>query len=397
MRIINGKAYNFPLRQVETGYRALNSYRLTKDKRRLRRAETQARHLIATRVKLGDAWFYPSNFAYRFNRTRPEVLRPLWYQGLAQGLATGFFARLYETTGRQIYLDAARHTLKSFFVAQTPRRPWVSAVDDTGYLRIEEYPTSGWRFVFNGHMQAALGLWDYHRVTGDARALTLYRGALTAVVKYGEAFRTPGWISAYSLGARALFIHYHVGVGGRMLQLYQISGDRRFVRLVNQFHDDYPTPAVSGVMRVPAGGHTLRRFSPTGKVLGTRSVRLTRPTLLRVDRRARMSPGGGIWLRIAAGRLKGYSLRERPGRIVVRGPVDVISYGRAVSARLKSGTWTTHALDKAGRPARKRTRVVESATKVKVTRRAVVNGRLMVHLADDPRNVWLTAQAVALP
>ena len=396
LRIIEGVAYNFPLRQAETGYHALNSYRLTGDKRRLRHAEAQAQNLIATRVVVGDAWFYPSDFFYRFNDTRPEALRPPWYQGLAQGLTAGFFARLYETTGKSIYRTAAAHTLASLLVAERPGRPWVSRVDGQGYLRVEEYPASGWRFVFNGHMQAALGLWDYHRVFGDDRALALYRGALTSVVRYGEDFRTPHWISAYSLGARALFIHYHVGVMNRMLQLYRLSGDPRFVHLVNHFDDDYPPPVVSGVVALSPGTYTLRRFSAQGAVLGTRRLRVAALRHVHVDRRRRVQPGGAVWLRISAGGLKGYSLRERAGRVYVRGAVDVLTYNPAVPATLRKGAWQTVVLGASSTATPTHPLVVASAQETTVSRRGVVNGRRMVQLNDESGS-WIPARAVSLP
>jgi hypothetical protein len=398
MRVVNGVPYDFPLRNAETGFHALSSYRWTGDKRYLRRAEAQARHLIAIRVTVGDAWFYPSGFAYRFNRTRPELLVPPWYQGLAQGIATGFFARLYEVTGKRAYLSAAEHTLNSLLVPRRAGRPWVSNVDTDGYLRIEEYPGTGWRFVFNGHMQAALGLWDYYRVTRDARALALYRGALTSVARYGERFRTPGWISAYSLGARAQFIHYHEGHLRRLLQLYRLSGDDRFVRLAILFDEDFPAPTVSGVVRVPPGEHALRRFSTAGARLASRVLRVRSAEFHRVDRRARVAGQAGIWLRIAGGPLKGWSIREAAGGSYVRGPINAQDFDPPVGVTLRAGEWVARQFDAAGRVTASQAIDVATAITVQVSRRAVLNGRRMVLLASDPLpGHWLPERAVVLP
>ena len=395
---INGVPYDFPLRQASTGYHALSSYLLTGEKRYLLHAEAQAKHLIAIRVVQGKAWFYPARFPYLLNRTRPELLVPPWYQGLAQGIAVGFFARLYEVTGDAKYKNAAEHTLESFLTPKRTGKLWVSAVDSNGYLCIEEYPSSNWHFVLNGHMQAALGLWDYYRVTGDQRALKLYRGALTAIVRYGEAFRTPGWVSAYSLGARALFVHYHVGVMNRFSQLYRLTADRRLVHLWNEFDDDYPAPEKWGTMRLNRGSHNAVRFTSTGAVAQRTVIKTSTGRTFRIDRRTKIAGQSGIWLRIDRGSIKGYYVREVPSQSYVRGAINALTYNPSVRATLVPGAWVAKRFDAAGALVDSRKLNAAAPTSVRAAKRATVNGRRMVMLATgDLEGYWLPERAIKLP
>jgi hypothetical protein len=398
MRFINGVPYDFALRQAQTGYHALNSYRLTGDESFLLHAQAQADHLIAIHASVGAGWFYPSGFFYRFNRTCPELLVPPWYSGIAQGAAVGFFSRLYEATGKQVYKNAAEHTLESFLVRRGTGHPWVSQVDSSGYLRLEEYPGTGWEFVFNGHMLAAMGLWDCYRVTHDARALALYEGALTSAIRYGQRFRTKGWVSAYSLGARARFVSYHVMVMGQMCQLHTISGDARFIHLVDQFDDDYPAPAVSGVVRILSGTHTISRFSARGARLSSRVIHPRAERLLHIDRRKRVFGHSGVWLRVASGSLKGYYVREVAGHVYVRGAIDTLIYDPSVRVTLKAGDWTARQFDDVGDVTDTQPLDVPSAGSARVSQRAVLNGIRKVLLASGPlTGYWIPQRAVALP
>jgi hypothetical protein len=398
MRYIDGVPYDFALRQAETGYHALNSYRLTGEQYFLIKAQTQADHLISRHVSVGDGWFYPSGFYYYFGSIHPDVLVPPWYSGIAQGAAVGFFARLYEVTGKQVYKNAAEHTLESFLVPKGAGHPWVSKVDSSGYLRIEEYPDTGWEFVFNGHMEAAMGLWDYYRVTHDARGLALYKGALTSVVKYGHAFRTKGWISAYSLGARVLLGHYHVGVMRQMRQLHTLSGDARFIHLVDDFDDDYPAPVVSGVVKVLPGDYVACRFSDTGTRLASRVIHPKTEKFYRVDRRKRIRGQNGIWLHLTSGGFQGYSIREAMGHVYVRGIVNALVYDPSVRVTLKAGQWKALQFDAVGAVTASLPIDVPSAQTARASQRAIVNGIPRVLLANDPlKDYWVPQRAVVLP
>jgi hypothetical protein len=397
MRVIGGVPYDFALRQANSGYASLNSYRLTGNRYFLDSAVTQADRLISMHRTQGDGWFFPSTFRYTFNYPCREILTPPWYSGYSQGVAAGLFARLYEATGKDVYLDAARHTIASFYVPRAPGRPWVSAVDGNGYLRLEEYPDKKWEFVFNGHIIAALGINDCYRVTGDPRALDLYQGALASVLRYGSRFRNVGWISAYSLGVRQPYAGYHVIVTNLLLKLYTASGDTRFARLANDYDADYPAPA-SGVLRVVPGTYRAYRFAASGARLASRVMRVRTAVTLPADARSRVRGRSGSWIRVARGPFKGYFLLEAPSRVYIRGVVDSLTYRPELGATLKAGRVRGEQFGTTGSVTASMSVDVAAAEPVTLGQKAVVNGSPKVLVASGAlAGHWVPASAVILP
>ncbi|MDO8963452.1 MAG: D-glucuronyl C5-epimerase family protein [Coriobacteriia bacterium] len=395
--VIRGITYDFALRPAMWGHFYTNSYELTGEPWYLLRARAQADHLISTRAVEGEGWFYPSTFAYRFDSKYGGTLRPPWYSGIAQGTALGFFARLYKATGEPAYLEAAEHTLESFLVPPVSGRPWISRVDSLGYLRLEEYPGTRWQFVLNGHIEATAGLYDYYRVTGDPRALELYRGALTTLVKYGDTFRHRNWISAYSLGARAQYVGYHRRVIRQYLMLYALSGDPRFVHLANEYDTDSPASSAPGVVSVARGTYVAYRFSSSGRITGVRRLSSRVETTLRTDTRQRIRGRQSMWLRISQGRLRGYWLRETVGRVYVRGVHDALTYRPPLPVTTRAGAWRFIRVAASGA-------VTESVTAttaiepVTIAGRAVVNGAPMALLASGPHEgFWVPQRAIVWP
>jgi D-glucuronyl C5-epimerase C-terminus len=398
MRVINGVPYDMALRQAESGYSYVYSYRLTGNDWYLQRARAQADRLISMHREEGDGWFFPSTFYFAFDRNFGGSLVPPWYSGIAQGAATGFFARLYETTGEVKYRDAAEHAMESFLIPRRSGHLWTSSVDTLRYLRLEEYPGTRWQYVFNGHMEAAMGLYDYYRITGDPRALTLYRGALTTVLKYGETLRNPGWISAYSLGARGQYRSYHFRVVSQMLELYTLTGDTRFLHLANEYDDDYPWPSIPQSMRIAPGVHTAYRFSSSGAILSRRQIRTSSGMTLTLASRGRIRRQSGNWLTIRGSSLDGYSLRETTGSVYGLGVASAIEYRPPVAVTMRAGRWKGQRVDAAGSVKASVTVSIAAAQRVTVEQRAVVNGSGRVLIASGPlAGYWVPRGAVILP
>jgi hypothetical protein len=397
MRVVDGRAYDMALRQAEWGYRYLKSYPFGNDPWYLTRAEAQANRLIVCHKTAGAGWFYPSTFKYWLAHPYGGTLVPPWYSGIAQGAAVGFFARLWVATGDAKYKDAADHTFESFLVPRTSHGLWVSRVDSAGYLRLEEYPVSTWEFIFNGHMEAAMGLYDYYRVTHDARALAMYQGALTTVVHYGETFRNRGQVSAYSLGARMQSAHYHAQHVWQLNQLFALSGDRRFIRLADEFYDDYVASG-PGTMRVRPGTYTAYRFSSSGRITAKRTVRIRSAVDYRMSGRDRSGGRSGYWLKIQGGSLSGYSLQETPRRVYCLGATARMSYAVPVAMTLRRGRLTGHTFDARGAATSTRSITVTASQTATVGMRAVVNGMPQVLLTSGPlAGYWVLQTAVVLP
>ena len=414
-RIIDGVPYDMALRQAEGGYRYLVSYRMTGNDWYLQKARAQADHLIAVHITEGEGWFYPSTFRFALDgKYGGGLLQPPWYSGIAQGAAVGFFARMWQATGDPAYRDAADHTFESFLVPSQTRHPWISLVDNLGYLHAEEYPNSRWLFVFNGHMEAAMGLFEYYQVTHDVRALSVYRGTLNSVLAYGDRLRNPGWASAYSLGARAPYVGYHRFVGMQLLQLYSMSGDVRFVHLAHSFDDDYPLATTPGKVWVIPGVYSVYRFDARGAVTATKLLRVSMPCTYNTSTRGRITGRAGYWMALHGGRLDGYYLREVTDAVYYRGAIDILEYSPGVRVGLRSGQWLLQQVDPAGNvvatrralfaPMPSRSSRADTSTAqlrpsaATIRKRAVVNGQPSVLLESGPyQGFWAPQRAVVLP
>ncbi len=389
-RWVDGMPYDMALRQAESAYRHLNAYERTGNTWYLTRARAQADYLISVHVAWGDAWYLPNTFSYALDpRFGPEFLQPPWYSGIAQGTAVGAFARLWRITGEEAYRDAAEHTLESFLVRRAPRGMRIAQVDSAGYLQLQQYPSSGWTYVYNGHLQAAIGIYDYYRITGDERALALYRGAVSSAIAYGEPLRTRGWVSSYALAPRATYVRYHRRTGLLLLELYRLTGDVRLGRLATEYDDDYALEACSGVVSVQAGVHEAVRLTPAGVATATVTVPARQARLLRFAARERVRNLPGYWFSISEGVAAGYRIAETPGEAYVRGSLIRLSYEPPLPVTLRTGRWPLVRLDEQGRVVASR-RVYLRAT---TTRRGTVASRVASGTAGSGTTVRTSLKA----
>jgi hypothetical protein len=92
-----------------------------------------------------------------------------WVSCHSQGWALSVFARAYQATADDQFLDAARGVMRSFTIDIA--NGGVRDREKTGGLFFEEYPFPGKaRHVLNGFITAMLGIHEYCRVTGDRLA-----------------------------------------------------------------------------------------------------------------------------------------------------------------------------------------------------------------------------------
>jgi len=384
MVMVGGEEYNHVSAQARYGLDNVNAYRATGDAAYLTRAEVQAQRLIERAVATGGAWFHPYDFDW-------GAMRPPWYSALGQGYALSLFSRLYELTGDEAYEQAAQSTFASYLDPGPAATPWVAQVDPDGYLWLQEYPGSANEGVFNGFMVAALGIYDFYRVTGDPDALALFRGAATTVGAYAASYRRPAWRSLYCLGDRlTASAAYHEVVIQQMLALSKITDDARFARWATIFENDFPRPAVSGRATVSAGRHTVVRFSATGAVLGSSTLASTATLHVAVSARERIHGHTGSWLLLAAGARKGYWIRESAPHVFVPGELVALAYAPARSLALPAGRHTLHDYATGGAVTATMVLTAGAHMTLPVDVRAVVDGVVQVRVASGPyAGAWI--------
>jgi hypothetical protein len=386
----SGRLYDHPVAQAQYALDLLNSYRITGDAAYLNRARLQAQRLIDRAVTARGAWYFP--YAFDFANAG-EVHRAPWYSAMAQGQALSVFVRLFEVTADEKYLQAAGWALNSF--KNLPDgAPWTVAVDAAGYLWFEEYPETPLDYILNGHIWAIYGLADYHRLTGDASALALAQGALTAVRHYMGSFRAPGYLSRYCLKHCGHTSSYHVIHFFQLRQLYTLTGDVRFVRMADTYESDRPDFRISGTVRFLAGTHAAFRFSSTGTIVDKKRATLLRPSQAPASERQTLVNHPGMWLHISAGIFNGYWISETPAAyligIVRAGPYGPPSPGpvRYTPARrvtVQAGTYTAYRYDQTGKVMGSRVGRWSHPSRTLTDQGAVIVGRRHVYITAG---VW---------
>jgi hypothetical protein len=229
--------------------------------------------------------------------------------------------RLFEVTGNAPYRTAARGVFSSFLLPHGAFSPWVVRVDSDQHLWLEEYPRADPDGTFNGLMFAAFGVWDYWRLTRDARAARLFQGALTTVAdNFSTTFRNRGWISHYCTSHPFIESEkYHFIHVRELLLMYAITRDATFARRADALVGDFPPYAVSGTVAFAAGSYTGFRFDGQGRTIGSRTLTLKAASSAPADQRKRIEGQPGAWYRITAGKLAGYYVPESLGGAVLRG------------------------------------------------------------------------------
>ena len=232
-----GKTYYHPVILAQRALDLLDGYRRTHDPRYLAGARRVAARLVAMSSMVDAARYLPYQFDFALHGRASETLQAPWYSGMAEGMALSVFSRLHALDGRASDLDVAR----SLFLALEPHGrtgAWVTWVDASGYVWIEEYPGTNPDHTLNGFNFALYGLYDYVQETGDPAARRLFVGGLTTVIHYLPQFRRPGHISLYCLAHRVQSQKYHDIHVAQLKMLARMTGSPLLARYAALFDAD---------------------------------------------------------------------------------------------------------------------------------------------------------------
>jgi hypothetical protein len=371
---VGGVLYNHPVAQAQYALANIHSFLATSDPTYLARAEAQAQRLIETAVPSRNAIYFPYPFNHARHGVAADTLVAPWYSAMAQGQALTVFVRLFELTANEAYRTAAVSTFNSFLNPRASGVPWTVFVDASGYLWLEEYPAAVPDRTYNGLTFALYGLWDYHRVTGDADALQLLRGALTTVAKYFPNVRYPNWIARYCLAHGTLSAFYHQVVIHQQMQLYTMTADVTFARNADLLFNDYPYPTVSGSVRFVAGAHTGYKFNSSGAVTATKTASLIQPSSAPFSSRKRIF-NRGVYYLITAGVWSGYWIPEVPNRSYAYGVLPIgVNYVPPRLVTFAVGSHTGYAFAPSGAVTGTKTVTFTRPSNAAADKRVVING-----------------------
>jgi hypothetical protein len=375
-----------PVVQAQCGLELLGFYEATKDKRYLRRAIAHGRRLVDTHVDSRGAWWFAYPFDFKLFGQADLTLKAPWYSGMAQGQVLSLFSRLEHYTRDRAWRRAADATFVSFLLPPSATDPWVTFARD-GWLWLAEYaqwPLERTQRVLNGHLFAMFGLYDYARLSGDRRAVTLFDGSATTLAAHVPvAFRRPGWMSWYTLDRRVTSPKYHGIHVDQLRDVAAMTGELSFLHAADELNRDYPPPAVTGTARLVAGRRTGFTFTPNGIATNRKQVTLPRTVEVEVDKRQRVFRRG-VYLHVTSGELAGLWVREGPRSAVLLGRHLDVLYPKGRVVVLKPGRQAGVALDARGRTASRKAVTLPATTRVRITRQALVNGWTSVLVEKGP-------------
>lgn len=235
-----------PVAYAQYGISALMEYQETGEQMWLDRAVRHAERLSQIRTERAGAWWFP--YTFRWTYYQRTMLTP-WWSGMAQGQALSLFVRLYEETGDERWKTAADATWASFPQQRDGALPWQTMVDD-GLLFFEEYAgNQPPLLVFNGHVFALFGLYDYWRLTGDETVRRFMDGAATTALQIMPRIRVPGGISYYCVQdvycQSPLWQNsaYHPIHSWQLDTVARLTGDDEFSQWATLLRQDWTPPA----------------------------------------------------------------------------------------------------------------------------------------------------------
>lgn len=238
-----GKYYYHPVTLCFKSLEALNDYSITGEPIYLSHAiktmETLRRHA----VRHQDMLYFPYNFD--FSTTANLCYKAPWYSAMAQGLALGVYSRLYYFTKVPLYTAVADSILRSMTDFESDYSTVMIAQDDTllgrgTYYWIDEYPNGPRRFVLNGSIIGAMGLYDHWWVYGDDLSRQLFSAELSTVKDKVLAYRNPDDLSAYCLKYRRKYQNYHLVHCQLLDKCEEMTGDAYFAAVAELFRQDHP-------------------------------------------------------------------------------------------------------------------------------------------------------------
>jgi hypothetical protein len=231
MRLVGARKVYAPVTVAQWGLGMLVGFDRTGDPEYLRRAKLAADVFRTIGVRSGQALYLPYAFSFALHGIRTQTLIAPWYSAMAQGQALSLMTRIYVATKDPADLATAKALYLSLLHKGRGTAPWVTIIDHSRYLWLEEYADSNPEHTLNGMMFAMFGLYDYYEATHDRNSLNLLRGALTTIRYNAIRYRNPGTISAYCLAHRTRSLKYHHIHIVELTLLTAMTGARYFASL----------------------------------------------------------------------------------------------------------------------------------------------------------------------
>lgn len=262
-----GEYHDNPVTQSQYGMMLLSAYREHGWAENLEAALANGRRIHKNSEIIDGRAYFPYGFRMPLFGRQDMVLDPPWYSGMAQGQVLQFYSQLFEITGDVFWQKAASGVFESFREVMNKDLPWWPNVDERANLWFEEYPFDPEQHVFNGHVFAIAGVYEYWRATGDEWAEQLTKGAIRTILDRKDDFRVEGHQSRYALGQPIQHDTYHTVHINQLMFLHGITHDDRFAQTADDFADDWDIFSTVGELHLEPGAYNTPKPVNAGSLL----------------------------------------------------------------------------------------------------------------------------------
>jgi hypothetical protein len=238
----NNKDYYNPVQIARRALYFVSTFHGTKDTIFLNWAEKYANKLIELSDEVNNSLLFPYDFDFPLHGYEKFTMEAPWYSAMAQGEVLSLFSKLYTITNNNYYLEKADLIFNSFYLqfdGVNSNHNWISAVDTSNYLWLEEYPFNPVNYTLNGFLFAIIGVYDYYRINNNARVYKLLCAVLTSARDNIARFRSEGEISYYCIAHDVQSESYHSIHIKQIEWLYLITNNKEFKKQSDLFREDF--------------------------------------------------------------------------------------------------------------------------------------------------------------
>ncbi len=142
-----------------------------------------------------------------------------------------------------MYKELAEKAHQSFLAVRKKmdqKEPWITFIDDEGYLWFEKYPSEDQpqTRVLNAHIYAIMGLYSCYCSNNNKDTLAFIQAGMTTVKRYFNDFRRKGYVNKYSLQKNSYPDYSPERSVNQQKWLYEVTGDVQFKEQYLAFKSD---------------------------------------------------------------------------------------------------------------------------------------------------------------
>lgn len=239
--LYNNQLYYHPVYIGQRCQMILSDYYNTGNEMYLNIAIKSAEALLKKAVRINNSIYFP----YEYDFIAPVHYVAPWYSGMAQGVVLSLLSRLYYFTNDEYYHSKADSVFNSLKI-QNNQIPVSFVIKNSDYFKndkvyfwIDEYPYEPERYVLNGSLAGAFGLYDYWWATGNEQAKDLFSKEMSTIKDNILFYRSPKSVSYYDLYFKEKKADYHGLHIYQLMQCFLYTNDSYFASVSNLFYQDY--------------------------------------------------------------------------------------------------------------------------------------------------------------